>query len=93
MKSITNLNAAVVIAAFSLMASVGHAADNKSEKLKPYPLETCVVSGEKLGEMGKPFVYQHEGRCQVHQEDGRGRGQGQKVVRPWSSVQRRSGRG
>ncbi len=62
MKSITNLNAAVVIAAFSLMSSVGHAADNKSEKLKPYPLETCVVSGEKLGEMGKPFVYQHEGR-------------------------------
>ena len=26
-------------------------------KAKPYPLETCIVSGEKLGEMGKPFVF------------------------------------
>jgi hypothetical protein len=30
-------------------------------KAKPYPLKTCIVSGDKLGEMGKPivFVYQH----------------------------------
>jgi YHS domain-containing protein len=62
MKSITHLNVAIVIAAFLITASVARAADNKSEKLKPYPLETCVVSGEKLGEMGKPFVYQYEGR-------------------------------
>jgi hypothetical protein len=26
-------------------------------KAKPYPLDTCIVSGEKLGEMGKPFVF------------------------------------
>ena len=26
-----------------------------------YPLTTCVVSDEKLGEMGDPFVFQHEG--------------------------------
>ena len=26
-----------------------------------YPLKTCVVSGEVLGEMGKPYVFQHEG--------------------------------
>jgi len=62
MKSITILNVAIVIAAILLTASVGRAADNTSEKLKPYPLESCVVSGEKLGEMGKPFVYQYEGR-------------------------------
>ena len=32
-------------------------------KLKPYPLKTCVVSGEKLeGDMGKPFVYEYKGR-------------------------------
>jgi YHS domain-containing protein len=29
---------------------------------KPYPLTTCLVSDEKLGEMGKPFVYDHKGR-------------------------------
>ena len=28
----------------------------------PYPLTTCPVSGEKLGEMGPPVVYLHEGR-------------------------------
>lgn len=27
-----------------------------------YPLDTCVVSGEKLGEMGDPVVLQYEGR-------------------------------
>ena len=26
-----------------------------------YPLTTCVVSGEKLGEMGPPVVINHEG--------------------------------
>jgi hypothetical protein len=29
---------------------------------KPYPLSTCVVSGEKLGSMGDPVVYLFEGR-------------------------------
>jgi YHS domain-containing protein len=28
----------------------------------PYPLATCVVSGEKLGSMGKPVVKEYEGR-------------------------------
>ncbi len=27
-----------------------------------YPLTTCVVSDEKLGEMGKPVIIDHEGR-------------------------------
>jgi hypothetical protein len=31
-------------------------------KVIPYPLKTCVVSGDKLGEMGKPvtFVYKNQ---------------------------------
>ncbi|OYV04534.1 MAG: hypothetical protein CFE26_16375 [Verrucomicrobiales bacterium VVV1] len=29
---------------------------------KPYPLEVCLVSGEKLGEMGEPVVITHEGQ-------------------------------
>jgi len=33
------------------------------EQQKPtYPLETCVVSGEKLGGMGEPFDYVHDNR-------------------------------
>jgi hypothetical protein len=27
-----------------------------------YPLKTCVVSDEKLGEMGAPYVFTHEGQ-------------------------------
>jgi YHS domain-containing protein len=37
-------------------------ADKKAEKPKPYTLKYCVVSGDKLGEMGKPFVYEYKGR-------------------------------
>ena len=29
---------------------------------KPCMLETCLVSGEKLGEMGKPYEIIHEGQ-------------------------------
>ena len=38
------------------------AADKKDAKAKPYPLETCIVSDEKLGEMGEPFAFVHEGQ-------------------------------
>lgn len=27
------------------------------QKPKPYPLDTCLVCGMKLGEMGKPYVF------------------------------------
>jgi len=37
-------------------------ADNPSaETTTSYPLDVCVVSGEKLGSMGKPHVITHEG--------------------------------
>ncbi len=32
-------------------------------KAKPYPLDTCIVSGEKLGgDMGKPYVFDYKGQ-------------------------------
>src|SRR4029078_2471264 len=31
-------------------------------KAKPYPLKTCIVSGDKLGEMGDPYVFTYQGR-------------------------------
>ena len=34
----------------------------KSASVKPYPLKTCIVSGEKLGDMGEPVVFVHEGQ-------------------------------
>ena len=36
--------------------------DQKEAKAKPYPLEKCIVSDEKLGEMGKPVVLTYEGQ-------------------------------
>ena len=38
------------------LASIGFAAD------KPYPLNTCIVSDNKLGSMGKIIVKSHEGQ-------------------------------
>ena len=37
-------------------------AENVSTGPKPYPLETCLVSGEELGSMGDPIVIIHEGQ-------------------------------
>ncbi len=34
----------------------------EKEATKPYKLETCIVSDDKLGDMGKPFVFVHEGQ-------------------------------
>lgn len=39
----------------------GGAEPSSAESAKSYPLDVCVVSGEKLGSMGKPVVVKHEG--------------------------------
>jgi hypothetical protein len=31
-------------------------------EVKPYPLDTCLVSGEKLGSMGEPVRIVHNGQ-------------------------------
>ena len=57
-----NLKFFAVIALFAASLAL-RAADTNSvastKKPTPYPLKTCVVSGDKLGEMGDPieFVY------------------------------------
>ena len=61
MRALKHLTAAILVA-FFLVPLSGLAADKKAEKLKPYTLKTCVVSGDKLGEMGDPFVYAYKGR-------------------------------
>jgi len=59
MTIVKNLTVAALSVSFLAAPLVSIAADAKA---KPYPLKTCVVSGEKLGEMGKPYVFTHEGR-------------------------------
>jgi len=66
MKMLKHITATAL--AISILGSplLGLAADQpkdpKAAKAKPYTLKTCAVSGEKLGEMGEPFVFVHEGR-------------------------------
>jgi YHS domain-containing protein len=43
-------------------AELPHAEKAKAAKLKPYTLKTCVVSNEKLGAMGPPYVYKYKDR-------------------------------
>lgn len=56
-----NLKSLIVAAAAGLAFTTVslNAADAKP---KPYPLKTCVVSDEKLGDMGAPYVFTHDGR-------------------------------
>ena len=57
----------VALLSGALSTSAAWAADhnpahNAQAKLKPYPLTTCVVSGEKLGQMGAPYVFKYKDR-------------------------------
>ena len=61
MKALKQITAAILVASFLIPMS-GLADDKKAEKLKPYTLKTCIVSGDKLGEMGEPYVYEYKGR-------------------------------
>lgn len=53
-----------VVVTFALtMGWLARADDaGKQPTTKPYALDVCLVSGEKLGEMGAPIVIQYEGR-------------------------------
>jgi hypothetical protein len=61
MRTLKHIIAAILVASFLLPLS-GLAGDKKTEKLKPYTLKTCIISGDKLGEMGDPFVYTYKDR-------------------------------
>jgi hypothetical protein len=46
-----------LLSLFAVLALVSCSAPGK-----PYPLDTCVVSGEKLDSMGKPYVFVKNGQ-------------------------------
>ena len=62
---IMNLIKKTVVLAISAAIAAGSlaafAADKKNAP-KPYTLKDCVVSDEKLGEMGKPYVFEYKGQ-------------------------------
>ena len=54
--------AALLLGVLTAPFRSGAADEKKAEKAKPYPLKTCVVSDEKLGEMGDPYVFTERGQ-------------------------------
>jgi YHS domain-containing protein len=52
----------VFLSATLLLAPLAGLAADAAAKPKPDKLTTCPVSGEKLGEMGKPFVFTYKDR-------------------------------
>jgi YHS domain-containing protein len=74
MKMLKNITALALTATFLAAPLVSFADEKKKDTPKPYPLDKCIVSDEKLGEMGKPFVFTYEGQeiklcCKSCQKD------------------------
>jgi YHS domain-containing protein len=57
-----NLIVGGLLAAAVVTGSIGSLAADKKDEKKEYPLKTCVVTDEKLGSMGKPYVIKHDGK-------------------------------
>jgi hypothetical protein len=52
-----------ILGASTLALAADQAKSGDAKSAKPYPLKTCIVSGEKLdGDMGKPYVFVEKGR-------------------------------
>jgi YHS domain-containing protein len=52
---------ALIVAGIAGLSSVS-LADSQAPKPVPYPMQTCFISGDKLGEMGKPVVFTYQGQ-------------------------------
>jgi YHS domain-containing protein len=44
------------------LAMLSQAVASNPGDAKPYPLKTCVVSGDKLSEISKPLTFNYEGQ-------------------------------
>src|ERR1051326_8882873 len=65
MKFVKNLTVAVLaisVVSGPFAALAGDPGTDAKTKAKPYTLKTCIISGDKLGEMGKPYVFEYKGR-------------------------------
>jgi YHS domain-containing protein len=62
MKTLRPFLVAALFVSLCGAALTAAAGDTNTVKLKPYTLKTCIISGDKLGEMGDPYVYTYKGR-------------------------------
>ncbi len=54
--------AMIILMSGVILAAEAAAPTEKAAVEDTYPLDTCIVTGAKLGSMGEPVVYDHEGR-------------------------------
>jgi YHS domain-containing protein len=54
--------AAIIALVIGVLAPVAGFAGDTNNTAKPYPLTTCVISGEKLGEMAPPYIFVQDGQ-------------------------------
>jgi len=59
MTTLALLAGAVALVQAGCKSSPGHSTEAAA---KPYPLDYCLVSGDKIGEMGKPIVIVYHGQ-------------------------------
>ena len=52
----------IILPIVTILSLVTVACRADEAKAKPYPLKVCIVSGEKLGTMGKPAVIVQDGQ-------------------------------
>lgn len=63
MKSLNRFHKFIMTAAALLaLATITATAEDKKTPPKPDKMTTCPVSGDKLGEMGKPYIMEYKGR-------------------------------
>ena len=62
MKLTKQITASVLLGAMLVGSLPAFGDEAKDQKTKPDKLTTCPVSGEKLGEMGKPLVFTYQGQ-------------------------------
>lgn len=60
MKSLSRFILPLTLAFSATAFAENKPAEPANPKLASYPLTICVVSGEKLGEMGAPYEYAHK---------------------------------
>ena len=61
MKMLKTLTA-IALTLVYVAAPLAVLAQDKKDAPKPYPLDKCIVTDEKLDSMGKPYVFTHEGQ-------------------------------
>jgi YHS domain-containing protein len=62
MKNLKSILIIILTAAIIAVSLASRADDAKAANPKPYPLDTCLVCGMKLGEMGKPYMFVYKGQ-------------------------------